>query len=402
LVRAWSVALGVLLGCDTAIRLGNQGGPSTGSSGASVGTRAAERCGYTVGERRAESERVSTVRSDQVRRWLTDGAYNASDPCAVQLARVAVEFADGEAIPSEGEVRTMLREVLRRTSGPEAIVWELQHDGHHLRAHTLASMLARRGWNAHKLFALGSLAPRDIDGRYLRAGGMLFDGATTSDPNAARRWLWHPAAVVLVRVDGRSGESFACPDDAEQRCALRVLDPSLRAGRATGTTDDGIGFFSLRDWLRFLRPLESDARRGVSLEFARRLQLLPLAVHPSSSARELIVTDADQCPIGSDALSARRAALRTRNHGDPSAQFRAVLAVTAPRGAEAGWVELEGIDERLSLRQSALVSVLEEARARGALVSVTYDDETSEVRTVRVEEGAAPSVCLRASVVLSS
>jgi hypothetical protein len=37
---------------------------------------------------------------------------------------------------------------------------------------------------------------------------------------------------------------------------------------------------------------------------------------------------------------------------------------------------------------------------RGALVSVTYADADGVVRGVRVEEGTAPSVCLRAAVTM--
>lgn len=346
----------------------------------------------------AESERVSTVRVEQVRRWLSDSAATDNDPCAPQLARLVVEFADGEAIPSESDVRSALRDVVRApNNGPDSLSWEIQHDGHQIRAHILATQLARRGWNVHKLFVLGELAPRDVDQRYLRRGGMLFDGQTTADPREARRWTWHVAPVVLVRVDGREGQSFSCPDDREQRCAFRVLDPSIRAGRASATTDDAMGLFLVRDWLRALRPQESDARRGLSLELGRRLQVLPRSIHRDPSARELIVTESEQCPLGADALSQRRASLRASLHGDANAQYRAIIALRPASDGAPATVELEGINELLAVRDAALVANLDRARSSGALVSVTYADATGEVRAVRVESSTAPSVCLRAA-----
>jgi hypothetical protein len=356
-----------------------------------------------VRELPAETERVSTVRPDQARRWLTDSSFIEREQCPAQLARIVVEFADGDVIPSENDVRSALRAVVRApNNGPDSVAWDIQHDGHHVRAHILTTLLARRGWNAHKLFVIGELAPRDVDQRYLRRGGMLFDGQTTPDPRQARRWLWHVAPLIVVRVDGRAAASFACPDDREQRCALRVLDPSIRAGRATATTDDAMGLFLLSDWLRALRPQESDARQGLSLELARRSQMLPRSVHGGSSATvsELVVTESEQCPIGADALASRRSALRASRHGDAQAAYRAVLSVR-PASAEApAMVELEGINETLIVRDASMLASLEQARSSGSLASVTYADATSEVRTVRVESSTAPSACLRAAISL--
>ncbi|MBL8678299.1 MAG: hypothetical protein JNK05_03995 [Myxococcales bacterium] len=384
--------------CDTAVRLGNTSPNAGASSGASA---SGPRCEYTVDESPAESERVSTVRADQVRRWLVDSSASDSDPCAARLARVVVEFADGEAIPSENELRTALRDVVRAPSNSaDSLAWDIQHDGHPIRAHILATQLARRGWNVHKLFVLGDLAPRDVDQRFLRRGGMVFDGQTTPDGREARRWSWHVAPVVLVRVDGRAGQSFACPDDRDQRCALRVLDPSVRAGRASATTDDAMGLFHLRDWLRALRPQDSDARRGLALEFARRLQFLPRSLLRGPSTSELVVTESEQCPIGTDALAQRRTALRASLHGDARAQYRAVVALNPQRESAPATVELEGINEALVVRDPTLVASLEQARSSGSLATVTYDDATSEVRAVRVESSTAPSVCLRAAISL--
>ncbi len=389
-------AIGATSRCDTAVRLGNMG--PTQQTAASAGDSSRE-CRYTVRELAGENERLSSIDADRVRRWLTDSSSDTSAPCATQLARIAPEFSEGESIPSEDDVRAMVRTLVRGT-GSDAITWDVQHDGHQIRAHIIAADLARRGWNAHKLFALGNLAPRDADQRFLRRGGMLSDGSGTSDAREARRWLYHPAAVVLARVDGRESASFACPDNREQRCSFRVIDPSLRASRATATTDDAIGLFNLRDWLRALRPLESDAARGVSLEFARRAQFLPRATATTSPSVELVVTEAEQCPVGVDALASRRATLRASRHGDPTAGYRAVFAVRNSAGENPAQLELEGIDEPLFVRDAAMARELEGARSRGALVSVTYADADGVVRAVRVEEGTAPSVCLRAAVTM--
>jgi hypothetical protein len=393
-------AIGATSRCDTAVRLGNMGPTQTAASaGSSDPSRA---CEYTVREFAGENQRLSSIDADRVRRWLTDSSSDTSAPCATQLARIAPEFSEGEVIPSEDDVRAMIRTLVRAT-GSDALTWDVQHDGHQIRAHIIAADLARRGWNAHKLFALGNLAPRDADQRFLRRGGMLSDGSGTSgtsDPREARRWLYHPAAVVLTRVDGRESASFACPDDREQRCSFRVIDPSLRASRATATTDDAIGLFSLRDWLRALRPIESDATRGVSLEFARRAQFLPRVTVATSPSVELVVTEAEQCPVGADALASRRATLRASRHGDPTAGYRTVFAVRSSVGENPGQVEIEGIDEPLFVRDAAMARELEGARSRGALVSVTYADADGVVRGVRVEEGTAPSVCLRAAVTM--
>ncbi len=388
----------VAASCDTAIRLGNTGS-SQGAQGAERAA-SAPRCEYSVREMGPENERVSTVPAERVRRWLVDSAATPNERCAAQIARVVPEFAEGETIPPLESVRELLRAVVRDASGPDALAWDIQHDGHHLRAHALAAALSRRGWNAHKLFALGALAPRDVDQRYFRRGGMLSDGSTTSDARAARRWIYHAAATVVVRVDGREGQSFPCPDEREQRCAFRVLDPSLRAGRATGTTDDAIGLLTVSEWARALRPVDGPAPEGVSLELARRSQVLPRALHGAGTFAELVVTDAEQCPIGAEALASRRALLRTTRHGDASANFRSVLAVRPGASGQPASLEIEGIDEALSVSNAEWVAELQRAQSSGALVTVTYFGATGEVRGVRVEQGTAPSVCLRAAVVM--
>lgn len=385
----------VLLGgqsrCDTAVRLGNMGPNSTGP--AASGAERSNECTFTVREATGENPRLSSINADRVRRWLADSASDPTAPCAPLLARVSPEFAEGEGIPSEDEVRAFVRELVR-SSGSESLNWDIRHDGDQIRAHIITAALARRGWNAHKLFAIGNLAPRDVDQRFVRRGGMLSDGSATSDPRDARRWIYHPAAVVLMRIDGREAASFACPDNSELRCTLRVIDPSVRASRSSATTDDAMGLLPLRDWLRAIRPLESDSARGVALEFARRAQFLPRALRGVGDPVELVVTDGEQCPVAADALVARRTTLRASRHGDPTAGYRAVFSVRESS------VEIEGIDEPLTVRDAAMLRDLEAARARGALVSVTYTDADGVVQRVRVEEGTAPSVCLRAAVTM--
>jgi hypothetical protein len=365
----------------------NSSGPSTS------GAEREPECTFTVREFAGENPRLSSIDADRVRRWIVDSASDPSAPCAPLLARVSPEFGEGEGIPSEDEVRAFVRDLVR-SSGAESLSWDVRHDGDQIRAHIITASLARRGWNAHKLFAVGSLAPRDVDQRFFRRAGMLSDSDATSDPRAARRLIYHPAAVVLMRIDGREAASFACPDNGQLRCALRVIDPSLRASRSSATTDDAMGLLTLRDWLRALRPLESDATRGVALEFARRAQFLPRVLRGVGEPVELVVTEAEQCPVDQDALASRRTALRASRHGVPTAGYRAVFAI---RGST---VEIEGVDEPLTVRDATIARDLEAARARGALVSVTYSDADGVVQRVRVEEGTAPSVCLRAAVTL--
>lgn len=385
------VCLGGLSHCDTAVRLGNMGPNSSGPS--TSGAERAPSCEFTVREFAGENPRLSSINADRVRRWLADSASDPSAPCAPLLARVSPEFGEGEGIPSEDEVRAFVRDLVR-SSGAESLSWDVRHDGDQIRAHIITASLARRGWNAHKLFAVGNLAPRDVDQRFFRRGGMLSDTDATSDPRAARRLIYHPAAVVLMRIDGREAASFACPDNSELRCTLRVIDPSVRASRSSATTDDAMGLLTLRDWLRALRPLESDATRGVALEFARRAQFLPRVLRGVGEPVELVVTEAEQCPVGQDALVSRRTALRASRHGDPTAGYRAVFAIRESS------VEIEGVDEPLTVRDATIARDLEAARARGSLVSVTYSDADGVVQRVRVEEGTAPSVCLRAAVTL--
>lgn len=369
----------------------------TPSSGAAADAPA--QCQYTVRESRASSERLTAIRADLVQQWLTQSFADRSAPCATQLARLAPEFAEGEAIPNEEALRAAVRE-LARASGRDSLVWEMQHDGNQLRAHVIADAIARRGWNAHKLFAIGNLVGRDIDGRYFRRGGMLSDGTTTSDANDARRWTYHPAVVVLLRIDGRESASFACPDDREQRCAFRVIDPTLRTGRASATTDDAMGLFSVRDWLRALRPLDAQRVRGVSIELARRAQMTPASMGPNLEASELFITESEQCPVGLEALSARRSALRASRHGDATAGYRQLFALRAASAGQPAEIEIEGVDEPLFVRDPAVLAALEQARSRNALVSVTYADADAVARAVRIEESSAPSHCLRAAITL--
>lgn len=383
------VCLGGLWCCDTTIRLGNMGSNSSGSS--RTGSERALECTFTVREWTDAHPRLSWIDADRVRRWLMDAANDPSAPCAPLLARVSPEFSEGEGIPSEAEVRAFVRELVQST-GAESLAWDIRHDGDQIRAHIIAASLARRGWNVHKLFAIGNLVPRDVDQRFFRRGGMRSDDDTTSDPHAARRLIYHPAAVIVMRIDGRQTTSFACPDDSERRCTLRVIDPSLRSSRSSATTDDAMGLLTVRDWLRALRPLDSDANRGIALEFARRAQFLPRVLRGVGEPVELVVTDADQCAVSQDALLARRAILLANRHGAPTASYRTVLAMREST------VAIEGIDEPLMVRDATLARELDAARARGALVSVTYSDVDAVVQRVRVEEGMAPNVCLRATV----
>jgi hypothetical protein len=345
--------------------------------------------GHTVVDAHA---RLSSVAPDAVRGWLEDAVAGFDAPCPPRLVRVAPDFSEGETIPSLDAARGFLREMV----APGVLPWELSQDGSQQIAHALASALAARGFNAHALFAMGRLAPRDVDGRFLRRSGLLSDGRSTSEPAEARRWTYHVAAAVVVRVDGRAGPSFPCADDRAQRCAWRVLDPMIRLGRARATTDEDLGLLSVSSWLRALRPADEASGSGISLELARHEQMLPRALH-RSAFDPLVIGEGDGCGLDPEGLRARAAARRGARDATVTASYRAILSIEADSQGR-GALELEGVDEPLALADRSIAEGLRLAMAASAPVTVSYDGATATVRAWRPERGMAPTPCLRATL----
>jgi hypothetical protein len=384
------LALGAIPACDTAIRLGNMGPPVAPPSRS--GDEA--RCAYTAFTVDDPNARLSAVSVTVARAWLADAASGLDAPCPVRIARVSPEFSEGEGIPTLEEARGALRALV----APGVLPWELSQDGSQQVAHAIARSLASRGFNAHKLFAIGRLNPRDVDERFLRRGGLFSDRRTTSDPSEAQRWSYHPAAVIVVRVDGREGQSFPCADDRARRCAWRVLDPAIRLGRAAATTDDALGLLTVSRWLRALRPADEGSSVGISLELARRGQVLPRSVH-ASAFDPVVVSDGDGCALDPDGVRERAATRRAGRGSVVTASYRAIVSIEADAGP-GGSLQLEGIDVPITVPDRVTLDRLRFARDASALVTVSYDGETATLRAWRPERGMAPTPCLRATLVL--
>ncbi|MDP3274277.1 MAG: hypothetical protein Q8Q09_03725 [Deltaproteobacteria bacterium] len=376
--------------CDVAIGLGNTSRTEGRSSGSTT-DRAPRACRYEGRAVAAEPDRLSRISGEQIAGWMRDALRQDSAQCASQVVRVRPELDAGDGFPTLERVRAWLRALLERQGRASAVVFDLGLDAETIRPWYLARELAREGYNAHMLFAVGALAPRDLDGRYLSEGGVVHEGFTT-DVRRARRWSWHGAPMVIVRVDGREGLSFPCPDDSSARCALRVLDPVLRSDRLRGTTDDAIGLLSLMDWVRALRPAEP--AQGLSLELGRRGQILPRTLSGAETLSELVLTDADQCNLDPTTLNERVALLQRASHRPWRASYRRIFAVQSDRNGAT--VALEGLNQSLHTTDASTVATLERALAAGQSVSADFDPRTREVTQVTVEEHGAPSPCLRA------
>ncbi len=350
------------------------------------------RCSYIAHPVATDPERLSRSNSDTVQRWLSDVTFDWNVNCPVNFARVRPELADWERFPTQVQLRAYVQELLHR-SGARRIPFDLLHDATHLRAHWIANELAAAGWNAHKLFAIGSLVPRDQDQRFFRRATPVFSGET-ADFHDARRWTFHVAPVVIATVDGREGRSFPCPDNADRRCNLFVIDPSLRPHRAEGTTDDAVGLFTVAQWLTNIRPLENDPVQGIALELTRRAQMLPRTLSVGDSS-DVVVTDGDTCNTIPPAIFQRRDMAQSQRHHNLTAGFRTIERVSsAPAGAPV-FVDIEGLGEPLAVRAAPLRALIETALRERHTVSVVYNSASDEVSEVRVEGTAAPTVCER-------
>lgn len=380
---------------------GNNSGANAGASnettgatnGATNGATAAARCSYIAHRLSEDPDRVSRVSSETVQRWLGTLTVDFNQNCPPELTRVRPELADWERFPTQVQLRAYVHELLHR-SGARRIPFDLLHDATHLRAHWIANELAAAGWNAHKLFILGSLYPRDQDQRFFRRNGPVFSGETT-DYHDARRWTFHVAPVVIATVDGREGRSFPCPDNADRRCNLFVIDPSLRPHRLDGTTDDAVGLFTVSEWLTQVRPIETDPVQGIALEFTRRAQMLPRTLSSANDSSEVVVGESDACNAIPPAILQRREMAQSQRHHDLTAGFRMIERVFAGRSANEAYVDIEGLGEPLAVRSAPLRALLERAQRERHTVSVTYNSASDEVGNVRVEGTAAPTLCER-------
>lgn len=339
-----------------------------------------------------DPERLSRSSTDTVTRWMSDLTFDWNTSCPVQFARVRPELADWERYPTLQQLRAYVHELLRR-GGPRRIPFELLHDATHLRAHWIANELSAAGWNAHKIFALGALYPRDIDQRYFRQNGPVFNGVT-SDYHEARRLTFHVAPIVVVTVDGRASRSFPCPDNADRRCSLMVIDPALRPHRLEGTTDDAMGLFTLPEWLTVLRPIETEPVQGVALEFTRRAQMLPRSL-TGGEGSDVVVGDSDTCNGIPPEILQRREMAQSQRHHDLTAGFRTIERLFSGTAATDTFVDIEGLGQPLAVRSAPLRELLERALRERHTVSVTYNSARDEVANVRVEGAAAPTVCER-------
>lgn len=350
-------------------------------------------CSYSAG-RIATTPVIGTVSEDTAREWLTSSARGASLSCPVQLARVQPEWSGQGAIPSLDELRSFVRARttarVRESDGdpyPSDTLFDWRQllatlDGAQLRAHFVARALARSGINVHKLFAVGPLVLRrgedtgyttpspnwanedtfklpyfwnGFDGDIPRPPYLEFSGRGLSMP---RMVVYRPAPVVVVRVSEASAERFACPDGGERRCELRVIDPALRPTILDRRTDEQLGLLTIAQWLYRMRATPDGPSTGVSLELARRTQVLPSVLHGRGGASIVELADGDPCEISSDTLRAHHWIEGVRRPGFMVFRQRQVFSAHRLRfrphsnGPEqdGGVVVVEGVDEPIVVR----------------------------------------------------
>jgi hypothetical protein len=344
-------------------------------------------CSYSVGPMQT-TPIVGALSEATAREWLAVSARDVSQRCPVQLARVQPDWSQQGTIPSLDALRTFVR--ARTTtrvgaaddeplSSDTLFDWQQLFatlDGAQLRAHLVARALARNGINVHKLFAMGPLVLRQGEHRYYPAPFPSWSDAqrfslpfrwTSERPSLAeplpglpmpRMVLYRPAPVVVVRVTEASTNSFACPDASDRRCELRVIDPALRPTILDRRTDEALGLLTVAQWLFRMRPTDEGPEMGVSLELARRTQVLPATLHGRGGPFIVELGDDHPCPISANVLRDHLWIEGVRRPGLMDFLQRRVFSVHRvrfrqyPSDPEKEWglVVVEGVDEPIVVR----------------------------------------------------
>lgn len=367
-------------------------------------------CVYTARPVTESVPVTGTLTRERAEQWLTVAAAQRPSQCPVQLTRVRPEWR-AAYIPTLSELRATMREVTRVPAERDWDEWppsDDQHldwwmlvaalDGAQLRAQLLARLLAQRGFNVHKLFAIGALtlrydevhaydAPLPSIGEnrvhlpFVQSTEHRFDSWWGSrGTQFPRTVLYRPAPVVLVRLERDEPGAVECPDHRASRCALRVLDQALYPRPLQRETDDELGVFSVARWLDRMRsvPANGGDRVGVSLEFGRRTQVIPMTLFGVAGPSLVEVADSDDCPMhASDVVLRAWGELRGRHGIGWRAESRRVLAVyDSPLSVIAGslplWraVIVEGVDEPLWVPPRMLSDFVSASRT-GARVRIS-------------------------------
>ncbi|MBL8680841.1 MAG: hypothetical protein JNK05_16800 [Myxococcales bacterium] len=384
-------------------------------------------CAYTV--RPIATTPVTGALSDRVaREWLSVSARRTASRCPVQLARVQPEWTQEALIPSLDELRAFVR--ARTTarvrdyddepySSDTLFDWQqllATLDGAQLRAHFVARALARSGINVHKLFAIGPLVLRRGENTHYHAPSpswsnedtfrLLYRWQGTSLDDGVQPWLdleferpgppiprmvvYRPAPVVVVRALASNADTFACPDASERRCELRVIDPALRPTILDRRTDEEFGLLTVSQWLHRMRPTNDGPDMGVSLELARRTQMLPASLHGRGGPSIVELADDHPCEISPDTLRAHHLIEGVRRPGFMTFRQRRVFSAhrirfqTFPGTPEqdGGIVVVEGVDEPFLVRASAIES-FEHAARDGRRIAVNNGERGMEAFSER-------------------
>jgi hypothetical protein len=201
--------------------------------------------------------------------------------------------------------------------------------------------------------------------------------------------VYRPAPVVVVRASTPGAETFACPDASERRCELRVIDAALRPTILNRRTDEELGLLTVSQWLVRMRPTHDGPEMGVSLELARRTQMLPAALHGRGGPSIVELADDDPCEISAGSLRAHHWVDAGRRLGLMVFRQRRVLSAHRIRFRRyPDWpqqtgaiVVVEGIDEPIVV-SAVNIESFERAARDGTRVNVHYGEHGMDASPV--------------------